>query len=263
MSALDLTGRVALVCGASKGIGRASCVALAERGATVIAMARSQEPLVELTSTLSTAAGQHHVAYIADINTVDKTVDGLLTYVEDHGAIHIVVNNTAGPTAGQLQNAQRDELVNAFTQHVLASHALMQALIPGMKSTGWGRLINIISTSVKQPIEGLGVSNTIRGAMNSWAKTLSVELAPFGITVNNVLPGATRTERLDAIIARKAAQSGKSAEEVEREMVAEIPAGRFAGAEEIAFAVAMLAAPGAAYITGQSIAVDGGRTRAF
>jgi len=133
-------------------------------------------------------------------------------------------------------------------------------IVPGMKSEGFGRIINIISTSVKQPLHGLGVSNTIRAAVANWSKTLATELAPFHITVNNVLPGATETDRLNAIISNKANKQGKNLDAIRSEMLAEIPMKRFGTAEEIASAVAYLASPAAAYITGTQITVDGGRT---
>ena len=130
----------------------------------------------------------------------------------------------------------------------------------GMKQAGYGRIINIISTSVKQPLKGLGVSNTIRAAVANWAKTLSLELAPFGITVNNVLPGATKTQRLSSLIEAKSVKTGHSIESLEQEMKAEIPMARFAEPAEVAAAVAFLASPAAAYISGINVPVDGGRT---
>jgi 3-oxoacyl-[acyl-carrier protein] reductase len=178
----------------------------------------------------------------------------------EHGNIHILVNNSGGPKPGPIQSASAEAFLAAFTQHLLAAHELSQCLIPGMRNAGYGRIINVISTSVKQPLHGLGVSNTIRASVASWAKTLSVEVAPHGITVNNVLPGATRTERLEQIIKGKATQHGRSMEEVEQEMLSEIPSGRFGRPEEIAAAIAFLAGPSAGYINGINLPVDGGRT---
>jgi 3-oxoacyl-[acyl-carrier protein] reductase len=153
-----------------------------------------------------------------------------------------------------------DRFPEIFAQHVGSAHTTTRLVLPGMREAGYGRVINIISTSVKQPIPGLGVSNTVRGAMASWAKTLSAEVAKDGITVNNVLPGATRTERLEQLIAGKASRAGATPEAVAAAMEAEIPAGRFADPSEVAQAVVFLASPEAAYITGINLPVDGGRT---
>ncbi|MBS1543516.1 MAG: SDR family oxidoreductase, partial [Bacteroidetes bacterium] len=172
----------------------------------------------------------------------------------------ILVNNTGGPPSGPAITANLNEFISAFSNHLLCNQVLVQALAPGMKKAGYGRIINIISTSVKVPIRGLGVSNTIRGAVANWAKTLSVELGPFGITVNNVLPGASMTGRLESIIKDRASKQNKTVEEVEKEMIAEIPAGRISTPAEVAAAVAFLSTPAAGYINGINVPVDGGRT---
>ena len=174
-----------------------------------------------------------------------------------------MVNNTGGPPAGAIVDAEINSFMAAYQSHLLCNHALVQAFLPNMKKNNWGRIINIISTSVKQPLKGLGVSNATRAAVAGWAKTLSFEVAKYGITVNNVLPGATKTVRLENIINSKAAKTNNQIEEIEAEMLAEIPAGRFGNPEEVAALAAFLASPAAAYINGQSIAVDGGRTMAF
>ncbi len=258
---LSLTGRHALVGGASKGIGRASAEELARNGATVTIMARSADLLNEVRAQLPTPVGQTHYVLVGDTSNHEEMVRNVENHVKNVGPIHIVVNNTGGPPGGPLVESSIEELTQAFHNHVLAAHQLMQAVIPTMRSEGFGRFINIISTSVKQPIEGLGVSNTTRGAMASWAKTLANEVARDGITVNNVLPGATETERLTGIISRKSGKTGLSEDAVREDMLSEIPAHRFGTAAEIANAVAFLASPAAAYINGTSIIVDGGRTR--
>ncbi len=180
--------------------------------------------------------------------------------MSDNDPVHILVNNTGGPPPGTVIEARPEEFTTAFAQHLICNQILVQAVVPGMQAAGYGRIINIISTSVKQPIAGLGVSNTIRGAVASWAKTLASELAPFGITVNNVLPGMTRTQRLDSLIASKAEKTGKTIEQITQEMIREIPAGRIGMPHEFAAAVAFLASPAASYITGINLPVDGGRT---
>ena len=259
---IELAGRNALVCGASKGIGRAIALELAKAGANVTVLARSEQPLQELVGTLDQSQGQKHSYLAVDIGG-DKLKGAVEKAVENSGGIHILVNNTAGPAGGQLSEADPKNLTKAFTEHILASHQITQVVVPFMKSENFGRVINIISTSVKQPIPGLGVSNTIRGAMASWSKTLATELGPHGITVNNVLPGATETDRLTQIIDKQASAGEKSIDAIRLGMLKEIPAGRFAAPEEIAFAAVFLASEFASYINGTSILVDGGRTRAL
>jgi 3-oxoacyl-[acyl-carrier protein] reductase len=171
-----------------------------------------------------------------------------------------LVNNTGGPPGGTALEATPEQYEQAFNNHVLCNQLLVQAVVPHMERQKYGRIINIISTSVKQPIAGLGVSNTIRAAVANWAKTLAAELGPRGITVNNVLPGMTDTARLRWLIGARAEKTGESVEAVEKIMKAEIPLRRFATASEIAAAVAFLACPAASYINGINIPVDGGRT---
>ena len=257
---LALEGKNALVCGASRGIGRACAREFARLGARVILVARSDEALREVRGGLG--EGEHRVlsADFGDPQALGAAVERLAA---EMGPIHVLLNNTGGPPSGAILEAKPAEFLAAFSNHLICNQILCRALVPGMKQAGYGRIINIVSTSVKQPIRGLGVSNTVRGAVASWAKTLSVEVAPFGITVNNVLPGATRTERLVEIIRERARVGGRSEQEIESEMMREIPAGRFGTAEEIAAAAAFLAGPRAGYITGVSLPVDGGRTSAL
>jgi 3-oxoacyl-[acyl-carrier protein] reductase len=256
---LDLKGKRAVVCGSTQGIGKASAIELALLGADITLMARNEEKLRAILPELSTGAGQKHDFIVGDFSSADSVENAIHTYAMKNTA-HILVNNTGGPPAGQAIEADAKDFVKAFESHLLCNHILAKALVPGMKKAGFGRIINIISTSVKVPIFGLGVSNTIRGAVANWSKTLSLELAQFGITVNNVLPGATMTARLEAIIQNKAAKTGKSIAEVLKEMTEEVPARRIASAEEVAAAVAFLASPAAGYINGINVPVDGGRT---
>jgi 3-oxoacyl-[acyl-carrier protein] reductase len=196
------------------------------------------------------------VADFSDVSTVKAAVD---QFIEKGNTAQILINNTGGPAGGPALNAKTEEFLQAFNNHLLCNHVLVQALVPGMKAAGFGRIINIISTSVKQPIQGLGVSNTIRAAVANWSKTLATELGPFGITVNNVLPGFTQTVRADYVIQKKAADSGKSTDEVMKELVAEIPVGRIGQPGEFGAAVAFLCSPAAGYINGINLPVDGGR----
>ncbi len=257
---IQLTGKTAFVCGSSQGIGRACAEQLAALGATVILLARNAERLAEVRDALPAALGQQH-AYLAvdfaDLKALETAVSG---WISAGNQVHILVNNTGGPPAGPVGSATQAEFLSAFQNHLLANHLLATLLLPGMKAAGYGRIINIISTSVKVPLKGLGVSNTIRAAVANWAKTLSNEVAAFGVTVNNVLPGATKTVRLESILENKAAKTGHGLAAVEAEMLAEIPAGRFGEAKEVAAAVAFLATPSAAYINGINVPVDGGRT---
>lgn len=256
---LDLSGKRAVVCGSTQGIGRAAAIELALLGASVTLIARNEEKLKETLMVLSNHASQKHEYLVADFGFPDELRLKIGAYTSDR-PVHILVNNTGGPAGGQAIEATTDDYIKAFSSHLLCNQILVQALTPGMKKEKYGRIINIISTSVKIPLRGLGVSNTIRGAVANWSKTLSFELAPFGITVNNVLPGATLTGRLESIIQTNAQKSGKNPEEVKQEMVREIPLGRIAEPHEVAAAIAFLASPAAGYINGINVPVDGGRT---
>ncbi len=257
---LDLGGRHALVCGASHGIGRASAIELASLGADVTVLARSANALEALVAELPRNNEVQEHGFIAVDMTDHASLRAQVEAVANQGAVHILVNNTGGPPGGPAHAAATDEYLAAFHQHLVANQILLQAVLPGMRGDAYGRIINVISTSVKEPIRNLGVSNTIRGAVASWAKTLATELGPFGITVNNVLPGYTRTRRLDQILASRAAASGKDEDAVAKSLLAGVPAGRFAEAAEIANVVAFLASPAAAYVNGINVPVDGGRT---
>ena len=257
---LSLAGRRALVCGSTQGIGRAAAVEIAALGARVTLMARNEGGLREAREALPVVGSVSHDFAIADFTRPDEVRRTVEKLVAAGDVIHILVNNTGGPPGGPAHEADTDAYTAAFSQHLVCNQILVQTLIPGMKSARFGRIINIISTSVKQPIRGLGVSNTIRGAVASWAKTLATELGPFGITVNNVLPGASRTGRLGSIIAARARASGRTEADITAEMIAEIPAGRISDPEEVAAAVAFLASPAASFINGINMPVDGGRT---
>jgi 3-oxoacyl-[acyl-carrier protein] reductase len=257
---LDLTGKTALVCGSTQGIGKASAIELASLGANVILAARNEESLKETLKSLDVSKGQKHDFLAVDFQTPNKLKEKVDNYIATNGAVHILVNNTGGPASGLIQNAKVEEFTQAFSNHLICNHILVQAVIEGMKKEQYGRVINIISTSVKMPLKNLGVSNTIRAAVANWSKTFANEVASFGITVNNVLPGATLTGRLQSIIENKSNHTGESINEIKNDMESEIPLGRFAEPSEIANAVAFLASPAASYITGINVPVDGGRT---
>lgn len=259
MLSLSLTGKTALIGGSTQGIGLASAQALASLGAGCVLISRNEEKLKAAVATLDKSQNQQHSYVLADY-AQPETVRLAVTALLATHTIHILVNNTGGPAGGPVTAARPEEFLNAFNQHLICNHIISGLVAEGMKKEGYGRIINIISTSVKIPLRGLGVSNTIRGAVASWAKTMANELGQYGITVNNVLPGATSTERLDTIISNKSAKTGADKEVVAREMLEEIPARRFGRPEEIAAIVAFLASPAAAYVNGTSIPVDGGRT---
>lgn len=255
---LDLTGKTALVCGSTQGIGKAIAMELASMGANIVLMARNEGKLQQVTTELPNN-NQQHLHITADFSDPSQVKEAIEEFVK-HYNIDILINNTGGPVGGQAIDANIDEFRQAFNAHLVCNQILTQAVVPSMKKIGFGRIVNVISTSVKMPLNGLGVSNTIRGAVASWSKTLANELGSFGITVNNVLPGATMTVRLESIIANKAKKLDTSEEEVQNAMLAEIPAKRFAEAGEVANAAAFLCSPAASYINGINIPVDGGRT---
>jgi 3-oxoacyl-[acyl-carrier protein] reductase len=260
---LDLSGKHALVCGASQGIGRAAAIELAQLGAHVTLLARSREALeATLLELPRVYAAQTHAYAAADMNDHPA----LRAQVEDIAntrAVQIVVNNSGGPPGGPAHTAALDDFRIAFNQHLMAAQIVLQAVLPGMRASNYGRVINVISTSVKEPIRNLGVSNTIRGAVASWAKTLATELGISGITVNNVLPGYTKTRRLDQILADRARAAGQPEEAIARSMLASVPAGRFAEPGEIAAVIAFLASPAAGYVNGINVPVDGGRMQSL
>lgn len=257
---INLTGKNALVCGSTKGIGNAIAMLYAKLGANVTLVARNGALLERIIRDLDTSIGQKHDFIAADFSKPEELKEKVLIKVHEPKVYHILVNNTGGPPAGLAIDAELHEYVSAFTNHLLCNQVLAQAVMDGMRAGGYGRIINIISTSVKAPLKGLGVSNTVRGAVGNWAKTLANELGPYGITVNNILPGATATDRLKQIIEGKAVKQNHSIDEVHKEMTDEIPLARFASPEETAYAAAFLASEYAAYITGINLPVDGGRT---
>ncbi|MCK8523935.1 SDR family oxidoreductase [Aquimarina sp. D1M17] len=257
---LNLTQKNALVCGSTQGIGKASAKQLAALGTNITLVARNEDKLKQVLLELDTSLSQKHNYVVADFQNPKQLQEKIS---ELQTPFHILINNTGGPAGGPVFTANLEEFEKAFTQHLKCNHVLAQLVVPAMKKEQYGRIINIISTSVKQPLNGLGVSNTIRGAVANWSKTLANELGQFGITVNNVLPGATATERLNEILNNKAKKTNSSIEEVSNAMKNDIPARRFAQPEEIANAVAFLASEAASYINGINVPVDGGRTKSL
>lgn len=258
MLELSLKGRTALVCGSTQGIGKATALAMADCGADIVLMARNESALKQVRDEVG-RSGVSCSFLVADFSDSRSVGDTITDFIAAGNSIDILVNNTGGPPAGPIVDASVEDFLAAFHAHLLANHLLATAVIPDMKKQRFGRIINVVSTSVYEPIKGIGVSNTTRGAVASWAKTMSKELGPYGITVNNVLPGATQTGRIDAIIESRAGKTGRSQDEVRADLTAAIPLGRFADSSETAAAITFLASDLAAYITGVSLPVDGGR----
>ena len=258
---LNLKNKVALVCGSTQGIGRAAAMALASEGVKVTLLARNEAKLKLVLSELPKTAVHDYI--VADFSKIEELQLNVSDYINKNPGFHILINNTGGPRSGSIINATLEQFESAFTMHLKCNHVLTQLLVPYMKSEGYGRIINVISTSVKEPIEGLGVSNTIRNAVANWSKTLSFELGAFGITVNNILPGFTETARLNEIIEEKAKKANRSFKEMAKLMKNYTPAKRFAKPKETANTVVFLASEAASYINGVNIPVDGGRTKSL
>jgi 3-oxoacyl-[acyl-carrier protein] reductase len=260
---INLTDKNALVGGGTDGIGWAAAIELASLGCNVTLFARNREKLVSKVKELPKNEGQTHGFLVADFSYPNQVKQIVSDYIAKNNPIHILINNTGGPPGGVIAEANSAEFISAMNLHLISYHEILQALLPKMKSTGYGRIINVISTSVKQPLNGLGVSNTIRGAVANWGKTLANELGKFNITVNNVLPGATSTGRLQSIIDTKATKTGKTSEVIAEQMANEVPMLRVAEPVEVASAIAFLASPAASYINGVNLPVDGGRTKSL
>jgi 3-oxoacyl-[acyl-carrier protein] reductase len=258
-----LTNKTALVCGSTQGIGKATALKLAEMGAKIVLLARNEQKLQDVLLELPTESDQMHQYVVADFSNPDSLKATIDEFIKQGIFINILVNNTGGPKGGPIKDAGTQEFIDTFNQHLICNHILVQAIYPGMIDSGYGRIINVISTSVKQPLPNLGVSNTIRGAVASWSKTLATELGQYGITVNNVLPGATNTIRLQGIAEAKSEKTGESIDDIFEEMASESPMKRIAQPEEIAAAIAFLASPDASYINGINLPVDGGRTKSL
>lgn len=260
---ISLLGKTALVCGGSKGIGKGIAIQFAESGANCIMFARNEEHLADTIKSLDVSQGQKHFYFLADSANHSLIIAEIEKLLNNGFNISILVNNTGGPKPGPIIDADDSEFIQAFQQHIVLSQFLVKLLVPNMKAHKFGRIINVISIGAKQPVDNLGVSNTIRGAMMSWSKTLSKELAPDGITVNNLLPGQTWTARLESLITNIAQRQNKSIEQVKNEMIADIPVGRLGDIKDFGYAATFLASQQAEFITGTSLPIDGGYLRCF
>jgi 3-oxoacyl-[acyl-carrier protein] reductase len=260
---MELSNKHAIICGSTQGIGLATAELMASRGAKITLVARNKERLQELSLSLPAPIGQKHDFVVADFSLPLELRSIIDTYVAAGNKPDILVNNTGGPAGGPIINADIQEFIDAFQQHLVCNHILVQALYPAMKDKNWGRIVNVISTSVKQPLDGLGVSNTVRGAVANWSKTLANELGVYNITVNNVLPGATNTIRLQSLAEIKSSKTGEDVAGILGAMANQSPMKRIAEASEIAEAIAFLASDRASYINGINVPVDGGRTKSL
>tara|TARA_B100001750_G_C15464642_1_gene576287 strand:- start:6 stop:794 length:789 start_codon:yes stop_codon:yes gene_type:complete len=260
---IDLTGKTALVCGSTQGIGKESALQLAKSGARLILAARDENKLQRVKKELDTINQQNNDFICADFDNYKLLYTKVKECVSKNNVIDILVNNSGGPSPGTLIESNTKQFTDGFNRHLINNHNLSMLLIPGMKSNSFGRIINVVSISVKQPIPDLGVSNTIRGAVASWAKTLSYEIAPYGITVNNILPGLTNTVRLKTIIEKIAKKDNRSVNEVTKEMQNSVPSNRFAEPYETASAIVFLASDQASYINGVNLPIDGGKTQSL
>jgi len=255
----QLSGRVALVCGASQGIGRACAFALAGMGARVVVSGRNDEGLTKVLSNLPAVKSGAHEMLLqdhGDAAAMEAAADALSAKC---GAVHLLIVNSGGPAPGFLVDASANDLEMAIRQHVSTAQGLVRALAPGMRAANFGRVVAITSTSVVTPLRGLGVSNVVRAAMSNWVRTIAGELGRFAITANMVMPGSTKTGRLDALMQGRASRAGSTLQEIEREMIARIPVGRLGSTEEIAAVVAFLCSPAASFVNGAMIPVDGGQ----
>lgn len=256
---LDLAGKKAIVCGSTQGLGLATAVELALLGAEVILMARNEQKLKDAITKLDSSKGQNHNYLVADFQIPQLVKNTIMDFISKNNSVNILINNTGGPKGGSITDATPEDFLQAFNSHLICNQILVQEALPSMKASGYGRIVNIISTSVKQPIAGLGVSNTIRSAVANWSKTLANELGEFGITVNNVLPGYTKTARYQSIVENKMKAKGASEKEIEAEILKEIPLRKIGSPEDFGAAVAFLCTPAASYITGINLPVDGGK----
>jgi len=257
---LDLTGKTAFVCGASQGLGLAAATELALLGANVIIASRNEEKLRSAVQQLDTSKGQRHTYFAIDLSEPQAVKQAVETFLAKGNVIHILINNAGGPPSAPMIDTDAAEMEKAFRTHVISSHLLTQLVVPEMKRARYGRIVNVLSTSVKQPIDGLGISNLVRAAAANWAKTLANEMSSYGITINNVLPGFTNTDRINYLFDKQAAEQGISKDDIVKRTIAAIPVKRIGEPAEFGAAVAFLCSPAAAYINGINLPVDGGRT---
>lgn len=258
---LGLAGRVALVAASSRGLGRAVAEEFAAEGAHVVMCARGEEALAEGAASVRERGDGEVEAIVADLSEEEGLARVVAGALDRFGRVDVLVNNAGGPPAGPFEAHSLEAWRAALRLNLESALELTRAVLPGMKERGWGRIVNITSIAVKEPVDGLILSNSVRAAVTGFARTLANEVAPFGVTVNNALPGYTRTDRLQELADAISSRTGIPREEVEANWEAAIPMGRLGEPREFAALVVFLASDRASYITGRSITVDGGRTR--
>lgn len=258
-----MTDRVALVAASSRGLGRAVAEELAAEGADLAICARGEERLEAAAERIREETGRRVLPVPTDLAEPDAVRRLVEATLSEYGRVDVLVTNAGGPPSGPFESHSRDDWRRAVRLTLESALDLTRGVLPGMKKRGWGRIVNITSIAVKQPVDGLILSNSIRAAVTGFARTLANEVAPFGITVNNALPGYTWTDRVRELARSAAEAKGGSADEVVSEWKKRIPADRLAEPREFAALVAFLASERAAYITGSSIAVDGGWVRSL
>jgi len=258
---LGLRGKTALIGAASKGLGYAIARELAVEGATIVICARTKEPLKEARDRLATETGAKVYAISADLSKYEDVKRVATTSLEKLGRVDILINNNGGPPAGPFETHDAATWQEAFDQTLRSAVEMSRAVLPGMKERHWGRIINVTSMAAKQPVDNLVLSNSLRAAVHGFARTLANEVAEFGITVNNIMPGYTRTERVESLAAATAKRDNTDAATVLTRFEKDVPMRRLGEPEEFAALAAFLASERASYITAQSIAVDGGWIR--
>ena len=257
---LSLINKHAIVCGSTDGIGKASALLLAKQGCEITLVARNQNKLNSTLSELNKEHNQEHHSICTDFDDPSDLKNKITMHIESlDKSVDILVNNSGGPHGGPLIEAEEDEFRIAFERLLICNHIMVKSVFPGMKKNGSGRIINIISTSVKQVIPGLGVSNTIRGSVAQWGKTLALELGANGICVNNILPGYTATERLKDLAESKAHSSGVNVTDIRKQWAENTSLKRLGTPDEIANTVLFLASDESSYVSGHNFSVDGGR----
>lgn len=259
----QLFGKKALVLGGSQGLGFAVAKALASAGATVIIASRNEAKLANAVKALSCKENQHHDFLVIDTTQLVNSKKSIIQLLDKVNGIDILINNTGGPAPKSILSTSLEDLQEGFTSHLLHAHQTSLLLLPHMQKNGFGRIVNILSTSIKEPIDLLGVSNSIRAAVANWAKTLSREVAKEGVTVNNILPGYTDTERVGVIFEKRAKEQSVAVETIKADLEKTIPVGRMGKVEEFAAAVLFLCTPAASYINGVNLPVDGGAIRSL
>ena len=260
---LGLRGKVALVSASSRGLGRAIAKELAAEGATLVLCARGEDALRETAESIRKSSGVTVVDVAADVSDPEGLGRVARTALEKFGRVDVLVTNSGGPPSAPFESLTPEMWEAAVRLLLTSAVGLARAVLPGMKERRWGRILNVTSIAVKQPIDGLMLSNSLRAAVTGFARTLANEVAPFNVTVNNLMPGYTRTDRVAQLARATGERSGKTAKDAFAKWESEIPMGRLGEPREFAALAAFLASERASYITGSSIAVDGGWIRSL